>query len=354
MRYPQNIELSAKYWTLSYTEQSSCRGAIPYQKSHSPLVATNPRSRFYMNLVGTKGKSYFQATDKISNLDAKQTPYIHYELDARDISIVSQQTKNKKIGAPEPQFNLIFEMRVPVYLTIAHKGDLNQVLLDTNSMSTETFWFAFPQNAQLGTAPDIKPNGYPSEAELLAAWRKYGQKAELQWRDQMISKFLHPVCFNFINEYIQFEEWDVVKIYSDKNKKGGYDHLVGAAEVFENTLAEIDADYKAGKLNKFYTEEYQRRLEECKATWKAFLTQYDFNVLEDDGEVKADYKQKILLNYIHALIFTKEFSEAQKQITHYLSQEVRGVTKADLKSLERLNAQFENEYNAHAARFGWK
>ena len=169
----------------------------------------------------------------------------------------------------------------------------------------------------------------------------------------MISEFLNPVCFNFIQNNIVFEEWDVVKIYSDKNKKGGYDHIVGAAEVFKNTLTEIDADYEAGKLDKFYTPEYQQRLNDCETTWKNFLMQYDFNVLEDEGDVDADYKQKILLNYIHALIFTKDWDEADKLINQYLAQEVRNVTNADLKSLQRLNHQFRKEYEANAARMGW-
>lgn len=354
MHYPENIELSAKFWTVQLTEQSAGRGAIPYSVKQSPLSGADKRSAFYIGLIGNRGQFYYQAKDLITNLDVKQTPYIHYDLNVSDILILNQQTKNKRIGAPEPQFNLIFEMRTPISLKITHKGDFTQLMLDTTNRNVESHWFSFPKDAQLGTAPDIKPNGYPTEAELLAAWRKYGQTAELQWRDKMIRDFLTPVCFNFTKEYIQYEEWDVVKIYSDKNKKGGYDHIVQAAEVFENTLAEIDADYKSGNFNKFYTDEYQRRLNDCKKTWKDFLGQYDFDVVSDDGDVDADYKQKMLLNYIHALIFTKEFEEAQKQITHYIAQDIRNVTRDDLKSLERLNAQFQKEYNAHAERFGWK
>ena len=354
MRYPENIELSAKLWTLQLTEQSSCQGAIPYTQKHTPLSGADKRSAFYMNLIGSKGKFFYQAKDRISNLEVKKTPHIHFDLETRDISIVSQITKNKKPGAEVAQFNLIFEMRTPVILTATHKGDMNVELLDTNNFSTKSYWFAFPQDAQLGTAPDIKPSGYPTEAALLAAWRKYGKKAELQWRDKMIREFLSPVCFNFINEYIQFEEWDAVKIYSDKNKKGGYDHIVNAAEIFKNTLTEIDTDYKAGNFAKFYTQEYQQRLMKCRETWKGFLAGYDFDIVSNDGEVKADYKQKILLNYIHALIFTKEFEEAEKQISHYLSQEIRSVTNFDLKKLRRLNKQFQKEYEANAARLGWK
>ncbi len=352
IRYPENVELSAKMWALSIVEQSSCQGAIPYRVSQTPLVATHPRSQFYMYQMANKKKHFFQATDRISNLDAKKTPYIHFELETRDMRIVSQVTKNKKPGA-DPQYNLIFEMETPIILKATRKGDMNVVLLDTNNFSSSNYGFTFPQNAQLGTAPDIKPNGYPSEAELLAAWRKYGKKAQLQWRDKMIAEFLRPTFFKFTNTYITFEEWDVVKIYSDRNKKGGYDHIVDAAETFNNTFAEIDADYKAGKRDKFYTDEYQTRLMGCLETWKTFLSNYDFDVSSNDGEVKAEYKQKMLLNYIHALIFTKQYDEAEKQIAHYLTKEIKAGTNADLKRLRRLKNQFQTEYEANAARMGW-
>lgn len=353
MRYPEKVELSAKFWALSLTEQSACQGAIPYAKKQTPMVATDPRSRFYMNLVGNKGKFYYQAKDLISNLNAKKTPYIHFELETRDINIISQVTKNKKPGA-DPQYNLIFEMRTPVILKATRRGDMNVELLDTNNLSSDTYWFAFPQDAQLGTAPDIKPNGYPNEAELLAAWRKYGKTAELQWRDKMITGFLRYTFANFIDNNIQHEEWNSIKIYSDKNKKGGYDEIVDAAELFSNTFEEIDADYKAGKRDKFYTEEYQTRLMKCHDTWKAFLAKYDFDVSSKDGDVSDSYKQDILLNYVYSLIFTKQFDEAKKQIDHFLTQEIKAGTNSDLKRLRRLNEQFQTEYNANAERMGWK
>ena len=352
MRYPENVELSAKLWALSIVEQSSCQGAVPYRVSQTPLVATHPRSQFYLNQVAKKGKFFYQAKDRISNLDAKKTPYVHFELETRDITIASQHTKNKKPGA-EPQYNLIFEMRTPVILKATRKGDMNEVLLDTNNFSAKSYWFAFPQDAQLGTAPDIKPNGYPTEAELLAAWRKYGKKAEMQWRDKMIGEFLRTTFFNFTNTYIKFEAWDVIKIYSDKNKKGGYDEIVDAAETFNNTFTEIDADYKAGSMAKFYTDEYQNRLKACLETWKGFLAKHDFDVSSKDGEVSPEYKQKILLNYIHALIFTKQFDEAEQQIALYLTKEIKAGTNSDLKRLRRLKNQFQIEYEANAARMGW-
>ena len=200
MRYPENVELSAKLWAITLTEQSACRGGIRYQVKRTPLIGVGKRSSFYMGLIGNKKEFYYQAKDRVANLDAAKTPYIHYELETRDIIIENQVTKNKRPGSNEAQFNLNLRMRTPVILSVTHRGDTTVVLLDTNNFNVASRTFEFPRDAKLGTAEDIKPNGYPSEAELLAAWRKYGQKAEMQWRDRMISDFLRPVCSNFINE----------------------------------------------------------------------------------------------------------------------------------------------------------
>lgn len=353
IRYPQNVELSAKIWAMTITEQSSCQGAVPFSVTQTPLVATNPRSQFYMNLVSGKGKDFYQVMDNIKNLDLKRTPYIHFELNTSNITVLSQATKNKK-PAPDGDFYLLFEMRTPLTLVATRKGDMNVVLMDTNNLSVQTNWFRFPQDAGLGTAPDIKPNGYPNEAELLAAWRKYGKDAEMKWRDRMITDFLRVVYHQFTEKYIQFEAWDVVKIYSDKNKNGGFDDIVNAAETFRATVDEIDADFKAGIFTKFYTDEYQTRLLGCVETWKSFLAKHDFDVTTKDGDVSDEYKQEMLTNYIHGLIFTKQFEQAQKQIAHYLTQDIRSGTSADLKNLRELNTQVQAEYTAHAERLGWK
>ncbi len=170
----------------------------------------------------------------------------------------------------------------------------------------------------------------------------------------MAKDFLRPVCSNFMKEFIQYKETINVKVYSDKNKRGGFDDLVNAAELFQNTMAEIDADFEAGNLMKMYTEEYQRRLIECRTIWDQFLKKYNYDVLTNDGPIKAENKQKILLNYALSLIFTKEFEEAEKLINRYLSLDLRSLVSSNLRTYSSLNEQLREEYRFHAEAMGWK
>lgn len=349
IRYPQNVELSANLWAMTLTEHMSCQGAIPYSQKTSPLQGTDKRTQFYMNTVSNKSNYFYQTRENIGNLTNARKPFIHFELETRDIVIRSQQLKN---GNPAQQ-NLLIAVQVGVLLKATRKGDMDVVLLDTNNLSAPLVYFNFPKDAQLGTAPDIMPAGYATEAELQAAWRKYGKIAEQQWRDKIIEPFLRSVMFNFTETYIVFEEWETPKIYSDKNKKGGYEELVNAAEVFANTFVEIDNDFETGSKLKWYTQEYQRRFALSIETWKSFLDNVDFDISSKDGEYDADYRQKILLNYILGLIYTKQFDEAYKQIAYGFTQDIRNVTHAALESLARLNEQIRNEYTANAARMGW-
>ncbi len=353
MRFTEQPNLSAKYWALTITEQTACQGAIPYSVKHSPLTGIDERSAFYMRQIPSQATFFTQTRDLIGNLQNKQTPFTHFELETGDIQLNNQITKNAKPGAEIAQYYMTFAVRAPIKLTATRKGDINTLVLDTNATQTKEYFLRFPMDVQLGTAPDIKGNGYPTEAELLAAWRKYRKKTELQWRDKIISEFLAPIFREYKQTYIQYEEWNSCKVYSDKNKKGGYDHLVEAAELFRATIEAINEDYKSGHFKKFYLSEYQDQFNKCLAVWKGVLESFEFDVTSNDNAIDADARQKILLNYIQTLIYTKQFEEAEQLMANYLAQDIRNVTHSDLRRLQRINEQFAREYKANAERYAW-
>ena len=351
MRYPDSVELSAKVWALNVVEHPSCQGLVLALNRETNRLDVEKRSAFYNNQIPRQDKFFMQSSQSVANMTNSKTPFIHFELETRDISLRSQDIKKAQSGTT---FTFLIAVHVPIDLKATHKGDFEATLLDTNTTSATLRYFTFPGDAQLGTAPDIKPLGYPTEAELQAAWRKYGKIAEMQWRDKVISEFMYPVLFDFKRTFIQCEEWNTFKVYSDKNKKGGFDHLVQAAELFANTIAEIDADYEAGSTMKFYTEEYQTRFKQSLEVWKTFLAGYDNDVIEKDENVSPEYRQKILINYLYALVFTGQYDEARTQINHYLKQDLRSGTRVDLEQIGRLNTQLKNEFTNNAERLGWK
>lgn len=354
LRYPENIQFSANQWAVTIIDQSREGDLLHQEIRETPLNKMWKSARIYSRLIGSKPGYYEEASKNRDILDATETPYIYYRIEKRDIVILEQEVTDNGSNAGESRYNLVFTMRTPVFLTATFRGDTSVVLLDTNNFTFRTSRFTFPRDAKLGKGEDIKPKGYPSEVELFAAWQKYGKQAEEEWSEKMTKEFLRPVCSAFIQEFIQYEEQIGGKIYTDKNKKGGFDDLVNAAEIFRNTMDEIDADYQAGSLMKMYTEEYQRRLIECRTIWDEFLKKYDYDVLSQDGRIKAEHKQKILLNYILSLIFTKEFEEAEKLINQYRSLNLRSSVSSDLRTYWYLNEQLRDEYRFHAEAMGWK
>lgn len=351
LRYPQRVELSANVWALNIVEHPSCQGLVLSLNREATRMDIERRAVFYLGQIPSQAKFFSQSSQNVASMTNAKTPFIHFEMETRDISLRTQDVKKAQSGTT---FTFLIAVHVPIELRATHKGDMVASLLDTNNTTAKLRYFTFPGDAQLGTAPDIKPNGYPTEAELQAAWRKYGKTAEMQWRDKVISEFMYPILWDFKQTFIQFEDWNTFKVYSDKNKKGGFDHIVQAAELFHNTIAEIDADYETGSTMKFYTEEYQARFKQSLEIWKTFLAEFDNDVIEKDENVSAEYRQKILLNYLHALVFTAQFDEAQAQIDLYLKQDVRSGTRFDLEQIGRLNTQLKTEYTAHAQRLGWK
>lgn len=347
MRFPVSEKLTAKSWGLTVTEQTACQGAIPYRKMVSPLAGADERSRFYMNLIPSQAKYFSQTRDLIGNSIARKRPLTHFELNTGDLLIRNQVTDNQKKGRSgvAPEFYMSFTVEVPITLKATRVGDFTMVTIDTNANNVQRRTFRFPMDVRFSSnAPDIKRNGYPSQAELLNAWRKYGRGAEKQWRDQVISDFLTPIFLNYKRKYIKHEEYTTCKVYSDKNKKGGYDHMVEAAEMFASTIKEIDDDFKQGDYKKFYKEEYQKRFLKCAETWNAFLSEWKFDLITKDNLVSPEYRQKVLLNYIQALTFTAQFDKAAELIQTHSKQKIKGTTSFDLRKLNRVNTQLKVEY----------
>jgi len=355
MRYAQDESLSAKYFALTITEHTSCGGLIRHRVMNTPLAAVDARTRLYVNAVPSQRKYFTQAKDLIHNLIAKKIPFTHFEVVASDIDLRKQTTRNAKKGGDGPEkYYLYFEGDVPVTVRATYKGAKIVETLDTNSNAKGAKILRFPMDFQFGAhGADIMPNGYPTEGVLLAAWKEYGKKAQMQWRDKAISEFLQPIFLTYKMKYITYEKFTSCKIYSDKNKKGGFDHLVDAAQLLIATLDEIDDDFKLGAFKKYWTIEYQNRISACRKTWKTFLEDQGMDLTQGDNVVSAEYKQKVFLNYLHSLMFTGQFDETERLIAENKGKKLKAGTLFDMRRIRMLNTQLKLEFDAHAEAKGW-
>jgi len=356
IRYAINEAYNSPIYGLTITEQSSCGGLVPYKVMKTPLVSPDPRTRLYVNSLPKQPKNFSQARDIVNNLIAKHTPFTHFEIDANNIVLAKQITKNaKKMGPDYPeQFYLEFHTSVPVKVKATFHSFKGIVTLDTNSVEQGVKTMRFPMDVQFGkAAPDILMNGYPTEAALIKAWTKYGKKAQVQWRDKAIESFLVPVFFNYKKKHISYEEFDQVKIYSDKNKKGGFEELVHAAETFIATLNKMEGDYKLGKLKKYWTPEHQAKFMECSKVWENFLNENGMDLTKGSGNVSAEYKQKVFLNYLYSLTFTGQFEEAERLIAENMSKKIKAGIFSDMERMRVLNRYMQKEFKAHSGAKGW-
>lgn len=351
--YPKNDALSANTYCLTVNENLSCFGTIPGRIYSSPLAGAEPRSAFYLHLIPSQPKFFSQTSLNEETLLKGKQDFINIKMETSDIYLTKQTTKSN-IVASGNLYYLSIEVFVNISVKVTKEGDVSGALLDTNATGYGHRELRFPMDAAFGTsAPDIKVNGYPSEAELLAAWKKYGAGVSKNWRDKYITDFISPLLFNFKANNITHEDWTNCKIYSDKNKKGGFDKIVEAATIFNTTIAAIDADYKNNDLKKFWKPEHQENFMKAGKIWAAFLQESNFDVLMDDALISDDYRQNILLNYIQAQIFTGHFEKAEALIDKYSKQKLRAGQAFELLQIKILNKQLKEEFQAHSAQFGW-
>ena len=356
IRYAIDESFNAPVYGLTITEQSSCGGLVPYKVMKTPLVSPDPRTRLFVNSVPIQPNNFSQARDIVNNLIAKHVPFTHFEIDANNIILDKQITKNaKKMGPDYPdQFFLEFNTSVPVKVKATYHSSKPFPTLDTNSVAYGLKTLRFPIDFQFGTSgPDVLINGYPTEAALIKAWTKYGKKAQVQWRDKAISGFLVPVFFNYKKKYISYEEFDQCKIYSDKNKKGGFEELVHTAETFIATLNKIEGDYKLRKIKKYWTAEHQVKFMECSQVWKNFFNENGMDLTKGTGTISAEYKQKVFLNYLYSLSFTGQFDEAERLISENVGKKLKSGNLTDMERMRVLNRYMQKEFAAHSREKGW-
>lgn len=353
--YPLNEELSASEFGMTVNENLSCFGTIPGRIYTTPLAEVDPRATFYLNLVPTQRFFFYQSRDLVSNLLKANKKFIHIELETSDLYLSKQTTKSQMMGTTLLYY-LSFEGGMQINLTVTSEGEKPVVMIDTSATnsSADKREYRFPLDGSFTTQTlDTKINGYPSEAELLAAWRKYSTSFMKQWRDKYITDFVYPTLFHFKKEQIIHEEWSNCKIYSDKNRKGGYDHIVEAATLFNAAIDAMDDDYKKDDFRKCWKAEHQENFVKAGKIWNKFLAESNFDVTVDDNLISDDYRQEMLLNYIQAQIFTGNFTKANELIESYSKQKLKTSTLYKLTELLSLSSELEKEFNAHATNHGW-
>lgn len=355
VQYPENLGLSAKYYGLKITEQTSCRGLVPFKEIKSPVHGYDLRTKFYKQFFKSQQGYFTETKDLIGNSITRKEPLILFEVNVGDIEIRTVKTSKKTESAANGVYlyQLEFKVRVPIAYKCSRVGDMNQVLLDT--LNDDNFYtYYFPKNAKrVVNNVDVPNKGYNSEASLNQAWRKLGAHVEKEWRDELIQNFISGRFEEIKNEFVIHAVSHRTAIYGDKNKKGGFDDLQSAQELYIATIEEINEDFKLKKLTKYWDLEYQRRFNECALVWEKYLNQWDWNVTESD-EFKEGYRKRILLNYIKAMIHTGRFSKSSELIEQYRMPTDKTGFALDLNRLAELNARLKMEFELYSDKFDWK
>lgn len=334
--YPEREGVSTKYYAMSISEEYSCDGAIPAKTYKTPISA-DPRGKFYLDMIPSQKSFFLQAKDLYGNMITKKKDFTDITIHTGDIRLTDQKVSQKTDpdSITEKLYFLDFVVSVPIEISIRRRGNMDEVLIEANSKTTNSSKFSFPTGVIFsGGITDIKRNGYSSKAELMKAWNKYKKHSTLQWRDKLISGFLKPVYKEYKQRFMLYSNWDQAKIVSDKNKKGGYENMVTAANNYIAVFEAIESDYKAKKYSKQWTKEYQEQLNLSLKIWESFLSETNFDVTVDDRMISDKYRQKILLNYVQGLIYTGQFDKVNKLINEQLKKDINSGTSFDLKRLK--------------------
>ena len=355
LTYPEREGVSTKVFGLSVSEEYSCEGAVP-AKTYTTPITVDPRGKFYLGMVPEEKLFFSQARDLYGNLISKKEDFTDITIHTNDIRLTNQTQRDKtnpKV-VTEKLYFLSFDVSVLSEITIRRRGSADEVLLESNSSQIAPKTFTFPTDVLIeGSMTDIERNGFKSPTAMMNAWNKYRKYCTMQWRDKLIREFLTPVFKEYKDRFMMYENWEQAKIISDKNKKGGYEHIVTAAENYIAVFTSIEIDYKEGRHTKQWKKEYQEQINTSLKVWEALLAETNFDVTVDDKLISDDYRQKIMLNYVEGLILTGQFDKADQLIEEQLKAKLRNVTISDLNRLKRTLVFEKSQFEIYSASKGW-
>ena len=355
LRYPEREGVSTKVFAISVSEEYSCDGAVP-AKTYTTPITVDPRGKFYLGMVPDEKLFFSQARDLYGNLITKKEDFTDITIHTNDIRLTNQTQSDKANpkAVTEKLYYLSFDVSVLTEITIRRRGSVDEVLLESSSSQIPSKRLTFPSDVLFeGHMTDVERNGFKSPTALMNAWNKYKRYCTMQWRDKLIRDFLTPVFNEYKQRFMLYEIWDQAKIISDKNKKGGYEHIVSAAENYIAVFTSIEVDYKEGKHTKQWKKEYQEQINSSLKVWETFLAETNFDVTVDDKLISDDYRQKILLNYVEGLILTGQFDKAEQLIEEQLKAKLRNVTISDLNRLKRTLLFEKSQFETYSESKGW-
>jgi len=168
----------------------------------------------------------------------------------------------------------------------------------------------------------------------------------LTLRDRAIKAYIQKIHSETVTKYCNSINKDRVLIYSDKNKKGGFDDIVEAAQLFSKAIYFIKNQVEQNNyigLND--VDSVRNRILAANDIWKVRLEEAKFNLNSKDKLITDDFVQFMMLNYIRGLIYTEQWGEAKKQLDYVHSQTVKGIGfNAFVTHLEKVYSFEKNNF----------
>ena|GEM_PF-5899864 len=355
LNFPSNERLTTKEYGFILTEAASCEGLILPRTITTP-IAVDERGKFIHNLIGIHQGFFYEGRNTIQNFIAAEKPLTVFHIDVDDIWLKNQTTENKmgSLDATAGTFYYTFEITVPIRLKAERVGDISQIVVDTTAQAMSSRVVRFPQDFRfLKTAADAKPDGYGSKNELRNAFNNYRKFAMKQWRDEEMQRFLSDFFNWYMLNYIEHKAYQRFSFYTDKNKKGGYENIVEAANYLELAYEVMGQNFENKLYCKQWCSDVQVKIEPAYEIYKSFMESIGFEVFTDDSNMKASYKQEMLSNYVLSLLLTGRFQECTQLIQKYKTMNILGKVKLDFIRWEGIALHWEKEFMARGEGFDW-
>lgn len=340
-----DLHLKVDQFTFSIQESYLGTDGNFYEHTvNSPYIGPLQSINAYLKAMGGLTSVRYSDKSDFMTLQQNNIPFIHFEIEASDLQFLSEQEKRPLVRLNDNyNLKLVYFLQASVKLTHVH-GDQLTPFADTVISINQRFEKQFPKDYRTPSHGKLTAK---SKDSLNILWIQHRQMVKESWRMNAVNDLIAAAVKSYNERCISGAVTHYFRCYTDRNKKGGFDELVKASDLFEATMKTV---HKRGsvsnttELNHFWSADVQKNLASCRTIWKNFL---------ETKTISDNLRSKLTFNYALSSLLLGDFEAFHEVMGNSVPKPFRVIDSVDQGYLLDKMKIIQPEFEMHAKQRNW-
>jgi hypothetical protein len=274
-----------------------------------------------------------------------QKPFFHVEMHMKNVLLANNTLKTHNVKSGETMLKMFYyEVQVLLNATmkINYWNHGNKVIADT--VNNEYVTMKYPQDFRSNSISPNNLNGFLTANELMASYNQLQGELRKNWKSIEASRWFKNNMKKLNDDYAHQVYKETIVFWTDKNKKGGYDDIVKAANYFQMAMQYVNDNTENKNYINYWSDTIQKMLLTSTQLWENRLKEINMEFKSSDPLLSDDFVRCMHINYMRGLIYSGQWEKAYERLNLAVKSDVGNVVFRGY--LNNLVLELENEYFA--------